>query len=232
MIYQHQYFQLDTKSKKVLDENGKELRLTGNAYRVLVFLCTNKNATVTDIGQSLDWAKDYEENHLRQYKYKINTVIGRDVIEYKNGVYSLIGDIKEADKLTKNDRNTDLLQGDDIKSNQVNEKFEKRMKFLKLPVVISICMLALSIATWPSAFYTLLKIVITGTAIYCTYYFSNKSKKDFVWIWPVLAIAILFNPFIQVYIKNKFAWKVIDILSILFFIGILLKETKFNINRS
>jgi len=32
MVYQHQYFQLDTVSKKVFDENGKELVLTGNAY--------------------------------------------------------------------------------------------------------------------------------------------------------------------------------------------------------
>lgn len=37
MIYKHQYFQLDTEIKRVFDENGKELILTGNAYRVLVF---------------------------------------------------------------------------------------------------------------------------------------------------------------------------------------------------
>ena len=47
MIYKHQYFILDTDSKKVFDENNKELRLTGNAYRMLVFLCENKNANLT-----------------------------------------------------------------------------------------------------------------------------------------------------------------------------------------
>jgi len=39
MIYKHQHFILDSESKKVFDENNKELRLTGNAYRMPVFLC-------------------------------------------------------------------------------------------------------------------------------------------------------------------------------------------------
>lgn len=37
MIYKHQCFVLETEGKKVFDENKKELRLTGNAYRMLVF---------------------------------------------------------------------------------------------------------------------------------------------------------------------------------------------------
>ena len=98
MIYKHQDFILNTESKKVVDENGKKLRITGNTYRVLVFLCEKKNATLTEIGTYLDWAKEYTENHIRQYRHKINNTIGSDVIEYENGVYSL--------------RNTNLLQGD------------------------------------------------------------------------------------------------------------------------
>lgn len=65
MIYKHNYFILDTDTKKVLDENNKELRLAGNSYRVLVFLCANNSGTVTDIGGYLDFAKDYDENHIR-----------------------------------------------------------------------------------------------------------------------------------------------------------------------
>ncbi len=70
MIYKHQYFRLDTQSKKVFDENGKELTLSGNAYRLLVFLCENNNATLTDINDFFDpaGAKDYTENHVRQYR--------------------------------------------------------------------------------------------------------------------------------------------------------------------
>lgn len=89
MIYQHKYFQLDTESKRVVDSNGKGLMLTGNAYRMLVFLCANRNATLSQIGEFLDWAKEYTENHLRQYKYKINTIIGKNIIDYKNSVYSI-----------------------------------------------------------------------------------------------------------------------------------------------
>jgi len=38
MFYKHQFFVLDPGSRKVFDENGRELCLTGNAYRMPVFL--------------------------------------------------------------------------------------------------------------------------------------------------------------------------------------------------
>jgi len=50
MFYKHQYFNIDIKGKKVFDENNKRLRLTGNAYRLLVFLCKNEHADITEIG--------------------------------------------------------------------------------------------------------------------------------------------------------------------------------------
>jgi len=37
MFYKHKFFVLDPESRKVYGENGKKLRLTGNAYRMLVF---------------------------------------------------------------------------------------------------------------------------------------------------------------------------------------------------
>jgi len=54
MVYKHHSFTLDTESRKVFDENNKELRLTGNSYRLLVFLCENKTANITEIGDYLD----------------------------------------------------------------------------------------------------------------------------------------------------------------------------------
>lgn len=131
MVYQHQYFQLDSESRKVFDENGKELVLTGNSYRMLVFLCEKKHATLSEIGEYLDHAKEYTENHLRQYRYKIETIIGRDVVEYKNGIYSIIGDIEKAQELAKNDRNTDLLRSEPVESEQDNQKSNKKMKIVK-----------------------------------------------------------------------------------------------------
>src|SRR3989339_776568 len=97
MIHKHPYFKLDTESKRVFDENGRELVLTGNAYRLLVFLCEKRNATLTDINDYFDpaGAKDYNENHVRQYRYKINSIIGRNIVSYKNNVYSINGTISK-----------------------------------------------------------------------------------------------------------------------------------------
>jgi len=91
MIYKHQYFKLDTESGRVFDENNKEMALTGNAYRLLVYLCKKKNATLTDINDHFDpaGAKEYTENHVRQYQYRINSVVGHHIIAYKNNIYSL-----------------------------------------------------------------------------------------------------------------------------------------------
>ena len=91
MIFKHSYFKLDTASKKVFDENSKELALTGNSYRLLVFLCEKKNATLTDINDFFDpaGAKEYTENHVRQYRHKINSLIGYNIVAYKNNIYSI-----------------------------------------------------------------------------------------------------------------------------------------------
>ncbi|MDD3487690.1 MAG: SUMF1/EgtB/PvdO family nonheme iron enzyme [Candidatus Moranbacteria bacterium] len=103
MTFKHKYFNLDTESKKVFDENGKELALTGNAYRLLFFLCEKRNATLTDINNFFDpaGAKEYTENHVRQYKHKINTIIGHNIVEYKNNIYSISGFLPANPKKTK-----------------------------------------------------------------------------------------------------------------------------------
>jgi len=103
MTYRHQYFKLDTESKRVFDENGKELALTGNAYRLLVFLCEKKNTTISDINDFFDpaGAKEYTENHVRQYRYRINLLIGCNVVAYKNNIYSIDGSISAEERQRK-----------------------------------------------------------------------------------------------------------------------------------
>src|SRR5665648_1003904 len=100
MIFKHRYFKLDAASKKVFDENNKELALTGNSYRLLVFLCDKKNATLTDINDFFDpaGAKEYTENHVRQYRHKINSLIGYNDVAYKNNIYSIEGMISTEDR--------------------------------------------------------------------------------------------------------------------------------------
>ncbi|MEI7621151.1 MAG: hypothetical protein WCJ51_01295 [Candidatus Moraniibacteriota bacterium] len=131
MIYQHQYFKLDAQAKRVWDENDKELKLAGNSFRLLAFLCEKKSANLTQIGDFLDWAKDYSENHLRQYRYKVNMIIGKNVIEYKNGVYAIVGGVKESLEIGKNERNTDLLHQNSLELKQDNNFSAKTMNFLK-----------------------------------------------------------------------------------------------------
>lgn len=203
MNYQHQYFQLDTESKKIFDENGKRLRLTGNAFRMLVFLCKNKNANLTKIGDFLDHAKNYDENHIRQYRYKINTIIGKDIIEYQNGIYSLLGDC-----------NTDLLQENSLKS----EPMKQNIVFNIYPGIIVAVMLLLSFFDWQYGYYTLLRWAVTGVSVYYAYLLYIDHKEKIVWFWGLVITAILFNPIVPVYLYDKTLWNIIDVVVAVFFV--------------
>ena len=149
MYYSHKYFNLDLKVRKIFDENQKELCLTGNAYRVLVFLCENGPSTVTNIGDDLDRIKDYNEDHIRQYRYKINTIIGHDVMKYENKMYFIDGKIEKVEEinknnnviLDKNERNTVLLRAEEYnKSKKANilKIFYKSKLFWPLIIIVII----------------------------------------------------------------------------------------------
>lgn len=231
MYYKHEYFILDTDKRTVTDENGKELRLTGNAYRVLVFLCANKSGTVTDIGDFLDHAKDYDENHLRQYRYKINSIIGHDVVKYQNSIYSIEGAVEESQNQPVNDRNTDLLRSDAIKSEVIpnksampNKKFKKTTT---IPAIIAIIALLLTFIDWSSyGYYTFMKFVVTAVAIYYAYYIYTELKEKGIWFWLLVGVAILFNPIVPIYLYDKSVWMVIDVVVAGYFIALLIKFRK------
>ena len=226
MIYKHQYFALDTQSKKVFGENGKELRLTGNAYRMLIFLCENRNANLTEIGDHFDWVKDYNENHIRQYRYKINTIISHDVVEYKNGIYSLVGEVKEMDKLEKTERNTDLLQRDGVKLEKNIMSKAKDIKLTIIPAIAAIILLLLTFLDWPYGYYTFLRVVIMCVAIYYAYYLYITTKWQSFWFWVLVVIGILFNPVIPIQLGEKIIWSVIDVMVAIFFVSLIIKFKK------
>jgi len=186
---------------------------------------------VTDIGGYLDFAKDYDENHIRQYRYKINLIIGHDIIKYENNLYFLSSEVLETDKIEKNERNTDLLQQKYVKSKQeLNEsKVPKKesKKLNKIPALIAIIVLLLSFIDWPLySYYTFLKIIVTGVAIYYAYYLYDVLKKKNFWFWSLVVIVILFNPIIPIYIYNKSIWMVIDVIVIGFLVGLIIKNKK------
>jgi len=222
MIYKHQQFVLNTESKKVFDENGKELRLTGNAYRMLVFLCKNKHGNLTEIGEYLDFANNYTENHIRQYRYKINTIIGSDVVEYKNGVYSLVVNIKE---LKEMERNTDLLRRDSVKSEKSKKNIMEKIntKFIISPAIITSVLLLLSFFNWPYGYYTFLRVIVTVISIYYAYFLYYQLKKLDLWFWGLTIVAILFNPILPIYIGDKSIWGIIDVIVAVFFTSLIVK---------
>jgi hypothetical protein len=223
MIFKHKQFTLDDKIKRVFDENGRELRLTGNAYRMLEFLCEKKNANLTEIGDFFDWAKDYTENHIRQYRYKINTIIGADIVEYKNGIYSLTGNIE---KTEKSDRITDLLQQDSIGSRKgIMEKI-KGIKFTPIPAITAIVLLLLSFLSLPYGYYVFLRLAVTAVAVYYAYYLYTKDRVQAFWFWLLVVMAILFNPIAPIYLGDKSVWGVIDVAVAIFLGALIIKFNK------
>ncbi len=114
MIYIHQYFSLDTEKKKVFDENGRELYLTGNAYWLLLLLCEKfpQSLSLTDIDtyfETIVCSKgtkgkgeenhDYTEDYIRRLRNDIRRAINQQVVEYKNKVYSIIGEVEKREEL-------------------------------------------------------------------------------------------------------------------------------------
>lgn len=227
MIYKHKYFILDSDRRKVFDENGKEIRITGNAFRLLLFLCERRNSNITDIGDYLDHAKDYNEDHIRQYRYKINSILGQDIVEYKNAIYSVVGnvdvvkslDLQESGKnLLKNDRITDLLHPDSL-------IFRLNMKNIsKNPAVIASIFLLLSFFPWNYGFYTILRWITSLTSIYYILGFYSR-QKFFDWkIWMLVFVAVLFNPISPIYLFDKTVWGIIDVLVAGFFVFLIIKQ--------
>src|SRR3989344_6669615 len=101
MIYRHEYFTLDSDNKKAYNRYGDEVRLTGDAFRFLEFLCQrpNNRATATEIGDHLDRFKDYTDSYFRGLKNKIQTALNAEFIDYGEGSYSINGEVIQSDGL-------------------------------------------------------------------------------------------------------------------------------------
>ena len=85
------------------------------------------------------------------------------------------------------------------------------------PLYIACCII-LGIALLPitGGFYTLVRIAITIGAVIAA--FQNSSKFIIIWIIMFGIVAILFNPIIPVYLHDKGAWMMIDIIAMILFI--------------
>lgn len=92
------------------------------------------------------------------------------------------------------------------------KKVSSKVKIEKLPAVVAIVILLLSFIDFPYGFYTLLRIIVTGIALYYAYHLHKKNETQEFWFWVFTGIAILFNPFISIYLYDKSVWGVIDLV--------------------
>ena len=85
------------------------------------------------------------------------------------------------------------------------------------PLYIACCII-LGIALLPitGGFYTLVRIAITIGAVIEA--FQNSSNGINIWSIMFGIVAILFNPIIPVYLHDKGAWMMIDIIAMILFI--------------
>ncbi len=94
-------------------------------------------------------------------------------------------------------------------------------QLIKVPIVLSLIMLLLAILpVWPYGYYTLLRLVVCGTAIYLVW-FSKAINKQ-AWMWVMGFIVLLFNPLIPIRL-GKEMWVFIDLVIAVIFIIYLFK---------
>ena len=85
--------------------------------------------------------------------------------------------------------------------------------FWLVPVIV----MAIGFLPMPYGYYNLLRFVVSGSAIYFAHQSYVKSETGFTWIFA--AVAILYNPFIPIYLYEKEIWTLVNLVtSILFFI--------------
>ncbi len=95
MLYRHRYFRLDVEAVTVFDENGKQLSFTNHLFRALLFLCEHDKAGIDELGDFISGGETdrlYTHNSIRQYQYRINQVIGHDVVLYKKQEFFINGE--------------------------------------------------------------------------------------------------------------------------------------------
>jgi hypothetical protein len=81
------------------------------------------------------------------------------------------------------------------------------MKFL---LIICAAFLLLAIADLPIGFFTFLRIAVTIGAV--AVIIKNSPKRLNFWVIAFGLIAILFNPIIPVYLRDKEVWIPIDMI--------------------
>jgi len=90
------------------------------------------------------------------------------------------------------------------------------MKIFYIPAIL----LFLAFLELPYGYYTFLRLVVTGMALYAAFGLLEKGSINF---WVMLAIAALFNPLIPVHLTKEI-WLPIDVLVGIYFSRLAYKD--------
>lgn len=77
-----------------------------------------------------------------------------------------------------------------------------------IPTIIVCVFLVIAIFRLPYGYYKLLRVIVTGIAIYFCY--LNYEINRLLWIWIMGIIALVFNPLIPFYL-GKEVWIIFDL---------------------
>ena len=78
-----------------------------------------------------------------------------------------------------------------------------------------IAALVVAILPMPGGYYILSRIIVCAGSAYFAYQFYNKKEIPKTWLFGFFAI--LYNPFIPIYLYEKIIWTVINIITIVAF---------------
>jgi hypothetical protein len=87
---------------------------------------------------------------------------------------------------------------------------------MKIIWYIAAGMLFLGAVSMPSGYYDLLRFAICGAGAFAA--FTNYENNNQSWAIVFGIIALIFNPFIPLYIYDKFAWLIIDLIAGILFL--------------
>lgn len=84
-------------------------------------------------------------------------------------------------------------------------------KVSRVPAFVSIVFLLLAgLGGWPFGFYTILRFVVCGSAVYLAVEASALKKKG--WMWVMGGMAFLFNPLSPVH-SSRSSLRILDLVA-------------------
>lgn len=87
------------------------------------------------------------------------------------------------------------------------------------PAKLAIGMLIVTLFPWQYGIYMVGKVVVFSVAVY--YLAKGVGKDNDVIKWPLIIVAILYNPLLPVYLYARGLWIIVDIISVSIFLRTL-----------